>query len=97
MVFVDPDADSVPAPAPPAPPSLVPKVKMTPPREFKSGQDAEVWLDTVDRYFQFTYPGVNDKDLITVFLTLIQNNDRHYFQILAASMTYQHLMTARDP
>ncbi|KAK3288596.1 hypothetical protein CYMTET_3932 [Cymbomonas tetramitiformis] len=81
MVFVDPDADSVPAPAPP--PSLVPKVKMTPPREFKSGQDAEVWLDTVDRYFQFTYPDVNDKDLITVFLTLIQNNDRHYFQVLA--------------
>ncbi|KAK3286468.1 hypothetical protein CYMTET_5970 [Cymbomonas tetramitiformis] len=57
MVFVDPDADSVPAPAPPAPPSLVPKVKMAPPREFKTGQDAEVWLDTVDRYFQFTYPG----------------------------------------
>ncbi|KAK3242831.1 hypothetical protein CYMTET_47502 [Cymbomonas tetramitiformis] len=88
MIFTDPDTDSVPAPAPP---SLVPKVKMTPPREFKSGQDAEVWLDTVDKYFQFTYPGVKDKDLITVFLTLIQNNDRHYFQVLAQqpSATYE--------
>ncbi|KAK3277211.1 hypothetical protein CYMTET_14769 [Cymbomonas tetramitiformis] len=88
MVFTYPDADPIPAPAPP---SLVPKVKMTPPKEFKSGMDAEVWLETVDRYFQFTYPGVPDKDLITVFLTLIQNNDRHYFQVVAnqPDVTYE--------
>ncbi|KAK3287116.1 hypothetical protein CYMTET_5345 [Cymbomonas tetramitiformis] len=92
IVFTDPDDDSVPAPAPP---SLVPKVKMTPPREFKSGQDAEVRLDTVDRYFQFTYPGVKDKDLITVFPTLIQTNDRHYFQVVAQQPDATYEMVRR--
>ncbi|KAK3235779.1 hypothetical protein CYMTET_54043 [Cymbomonas tetramitiformis] len=90
--FTDPDDGQATAALIPA--AIVPKVKMNPPKEYKVGQDAEVWMETVDRYFQFTYPGAPDKDLITVFLTFIQNNDRHYFHVVAKTpdATYEDVM-----
>ena len=87
-IISDPDDSHVSTPSAISVPSaLVPKVKMNTPKEFRVGQDAEVWLETVDRYFEFTYPGASDKDLVTVFLTFLQNNDRHFFQVVAKSPT----------
>ncbi|KAK3283153.1 hypothetical protein CYMTET_9137 [Cymbomonas tetramitiformis] len=57
--FTDPDDGQATAALIPA--AIVPKVKMNPPKEYKVGQDAEVWIETVDRYFQFTYPGTSDE------------------------------------
>ncbi|KAK3240857.1 hypothetical protein CYMTET_49336 [Cymbomonas tetramitiformis] len=57
--FTDPDDGQANAAIIPA--AIVPKVKMNPPKGYKVGQDAEVWMDTVDKYFQFTYPGTCDE------------------------------------